>query len=475
MTAAAASREIGYGALLFSSPASFFRQNGDRSAVAGLSSGSVEHYSDALVQLRPGTLWITNLDYPELRAAGLLHRPDLRSVTYLGTRVPGLLGERGLGDAAPDEQARWLAKTFGEVMQAARRCFGVSAIPEGRTLALALRDLYLSNVMPDYPDEVRYAFESATQEYTRSGSTRGVAEDDISLVVLRHHRQSYAARMLSEPVPSGIWAPLVPPPDPDMAARWVAEVSHGRPLLLRVEVRFSGERALQHAMLANLGSGAMSISAPRGREANVRHWIAAPEFLALSPHAEIHVLGALAAETFVPNPVLSAFDPVVLGPVTAEAMAVGPLRMGGRTQLTYSEGLLCESLWLSVARPPRATRDAAAMWLSALDRAFCLQAAYDILRLNLPEIEIAGFSRGRIWVRLNTGGMSDEDQHTLVARIAAEARLLPPVLPPARQDSERLVIAKGLKERGRGARLGASDMIAALYILGNHALIQDVH
>lgn len=445
----------------------------DQPAVAAMGNGAVMHVQDPFVACADGSFWLTNLPYKALAAMGLHRRGDLADDAYLLTRPDGMVGELGLRDAPVEQQAKAVAQQAAQCLLHAHTWFGLPIPSSGHNLAVALRrHLFRFEDRTDaQPTEVAYAFDSACQEVTYAGGgTEG--RGPVRRAVLRHHRQDYAARLLQMQVPSGEWAELFPPSAPVQAHRWVEDTVETRPLLLRATVRFVGDNAGEMALLTGLGSGARAVRTVDGRQSNLRSWIAAPEYLALAPYAQITIHGALAAERYAPNP-YTAIDPVTIGALGRGSALCGGLQLGGRARLTYSVGLLCEAMWMSLVRSGR-HRDAVAMWIAAQDRAECLRAALTILDTGFS-VRVTGFSRGRIWLEVPVEGFETEEVDALLATVAATSRLVPPVMCQAERGTPRLRMASEMQLRVR--REDPPDpalAVGAVAVLGNRSVLQDV-
>ncbi len=476
MPAAGSSATIG--ALHFAAPQSFFQHNGDRSAVMATPSQAPVRLVEGLADL-PAGCWWTNLDFTDLQRANLVGRPDLKTASYLPTRTRSVIAELGMLDAPIGDQAAICARIFDRVLQRAHAMFGLPVRASGNSLADALREHFFTedpHPIVQVDPVVQYALDSASQSLTQSGYTESF--DESRLVVMRHHRQLYAAEMLATPVPFGEWKAIEFPTDPTAQLEWVRECEDAMPLMLRVNVRFTGSDRHERMMLAGFGSGQRRVMNSDGlSESGPRQWIASPEYLALAPYAEIEILDAFAAEGFQPNR-WCMLDAIRDGEVGPSAIQVGPMQLSGRATLSYCDGLLAEAMWFGAARNRGQHRTSMSMWLQSVDRAHCLRSAIEIQSHQLVGVQVAGFSRGRVWLRLSSAELqTPEDQAQLLAELALLTGLTPPALPEVQSvTSGRYRIAMSMRERAceRSDGERAAWFAGAAYILGNRAILPEL-
>lgn len=463
------------GALHFASPQTFHQSVGDRSAWLAAGDAEPTRLVEALADLPPHGVWWTNLEFSDLQRAHLLGRPDLKPAGYLPTRPRSVVAELGLIGATPDRQAAACGQVFERVMTRSRDLFGLSVTPPGNSLPDALREHFFNDDPAPFGEiesRVQYALDAAAQAVTQSGYTEHY--DDSQLVVLRHHRQQYAADMLAAPTPFGEWRMVSVPDEPKGQLQWVREQDGVLPLLMRVTVRFTGSNRHERMMLAGFGSGSRRVHVEGGPpEAGARQWIATPEYLALAPYAEIEIHEAFAAEGFQPNRWMM-LDRITDGPPDKASIQIGPLMLLGRGALAYADGLIAEAMWHGATRSRGQHRSAQATWLISLDRARCIETAFAISEQQFEGVQVAGFSRGRIWLRMNANLLrTPEDQAQLVAEVVLLSGLVPPALPEVQHYSHaRLRIAHALRERARDlGEAGAACFASAMNILGNRAIL----
>lgn len=463
------------GALWLSDPIRFHEVRGDRSAVrAYVKAGSdgvveekLESTDDFIVDHVPG-IWLTNIAGFALNTSGYGRRQDLKPDNFLGTRVSSLLSELGLDDAGAEEQARAIAGVFRRVLALSADTLGTESFPLEETLSHAIRKRYFKPPRTiDLMPEVKYALQSATQATTFAGG--GPKPAEARMFSLRQHRQEYAQRLMDVQVPFGEWSELPVPRDPERAVTWARDLLETRPLLLKVEVNFHGERAHDLAQLTNMGSGAAAVMGERGRAANLREWVAGPEFLALSRLAHVRIRSVLAADRYLANP-WSAFaaDATEVGSASARVVhRCGPLRLRGLQLADYATGLLAEAcaFALSAARDP----DPVGAWVTSHDRACGLLAAADLLRAAPDSaVHVSGYTRGRVWIKIPSIDADAEDIFTRVAELCAATRLIPPLMPRPGQKRAEIgyQVSQAAVESGE-ADVGLFTLAKA--ILGHHA------
>lgn len=461
------------GALLLRDPAGFSQAGGSWAAVRahdaeqGEVIESVEHF---VRDHRPG-VWLTNVSGYTLRSAGFGRRTDLKHDGFLSVRVSSILDELGLKEASAEVQARTVAGIFRRVLALGTEAMGLDPMPDADSLSAAIFKRFFRRPRTgDLAPEVRMALANAVQAATFSSHPRGVREGPP--IVLRHPRHLYAARLMATRVPFGEWAEIPPPRDPEAAVRWALDLLETRPLLLKVDVSFRGERAHELALLSNMGSGSAAILTGQGRQANPRSWVAGPEFVALQRFAQVRIHAVLAADQYSVNPWAGFADAAAeIGPKGRASLACGPLVLHGRAAARYETGLLAECCAFSWS--PGDTPDPVSAWIASHDRALLLEAAAAVLvAYGDTGVRISGFQRGRLWVRFPEEDLSVEEIHGRVARICAGAGLQPPVLPVPRPGSEVVRVVEQLKERflqsndpclvpTLGALLGRTEMAMA--------------
>jgi hypothetical protein len=230
-------------------------------------------------------------------------------------------------------------------------------------------------------------------------------------------------------VPYGEWVEMEAPQDPAQAIHWARNLLEARPLLINCEVTFRGPRAHDLGLVANMGSGAAAVMGSRGRRANLRSWVAGPEFLVLAQLADIRIRGVLAADRYVANPWAGlGFGMSEVGPDGGLPLVCGPLVLRGRSVVDYDMGLIAECCAFSLTSQEAA--DPISAWITSHDRAAMLSTCAELLHSFAAEsFAIAGFSRGRIWVRVPTTDVDLEEVFTRVAEVCEAGRLVPPMMP----------------------------------------------
>lgn len=459
--------DTGYGVLLFRDPAAFWSDSGDQRAVLGMEDGTLRNVASWRTDLPGNIMFWSNAPYQSMRTAGLLQHEMLREDRYPLTTLQGVLGELGMSHADISDQAVTLTRIWSRLMRLCARAFDVPAVPRARNLALAIRDSAFGAKDPQYDHATAQVILAATRQRVDIRSTGRVRASEAKFCTMRHHRQDHAATLLSSPVPAmGNWARL-DLPGQDRRVDFVLDTLRDRPVVVRASMRFLGPNRVTFASLFPDGEAL---------------WLSGLELREVAPHARIEVHDAWAAGGYADNP-SAALAPVVCGPDTGgdqspmAAVRAGPLVLRGRDLIGYSAGLACEAAWTALTQPHVAhTPDATAMWLLAVDRVICMRSAIKIMELNVP-VEVTGFSRGRIWIKVSTD-LNDEDASNMLAMMGSQLGLIPPVLPPPTVGSRRLAIVDALRTHTTDddamVGSGAARLTAALAIFGKRVLLKEL-
>lgn len=457
------------GVLLLNDPARSHGASGDRSASRAWEADGADFCdatSDWLVDRIAG-FWWTNISGYTLYEAGFSRRTDLKDDAFLCSRMGSIVEELGLSERSGLERAQTLSRLLNRVLVKSREALGLELLPAERSLPKAIRKRFFRSPSTLHlAPAARLALEEVVQPVTFAGRGNGNARE-FKQFALRHNRAHYAARLMEAKVPYGAWVEISPPSDPVQAVEWAKNLLEGRPLLINCEVTFRGPRAHDLALLANMGSGAAAVMS--GRRANLRSWVAGPEFLVLSQLADIKIRGVLAADRYVSNPWSGLASASEIGPDGAVALVCGPLVLRGRSLLEYDTGLIAECCAFALTAGDAA--DAISAWIVSHDRAFMLATCAEILHGFSPdECRVSGFARGRVWIRVPTEDVDGEEVLARVAEICAAGRLVPPLMPapsgPA--SAKRIEIGRRVSHEVN-ARKDLELMPAVAAILGSRA------
>lgn len=443
------------GVLLANDPARFAERGGDCSAVRAWDTDGTE-MSDTpanwLVDRLAG-FWWSNISGYTLNISHLSSRQDVKDDAFLCSRLNTIIDELGLADEPKQQQALVLSRLLNRVLHKAQEALGTELLTPDRSFPIAIRKKFFRPFgrVGMLSPAVKLALEEAIQGSTFAGRA---SFRDGKTFVLRNNRAHYAARLMSHRVPYGEWVEIDPPQDPQQAVHWARNLLEGRPLLINCEVTFRGPRAHDLSLLANMGSGAAAVMGNRGRRANLRSWVAGPEFLALSQLADIRIRGVLAADRYVANPWAGFSALSDVGPDGALPLPCGPLLLRGRSAVDYDMGLVAECCAFALTSQEAA--DSISAWITSHDRAAMLSTCAELLHSFSPDtFAIAGFSRGRVWVRIPTDDVDLEEVYARVAEISEAGRLVPPVLPkPGPASVRRIEIGK----RVSGAVTAGKDL-----------------
>jgi hypothetical protein len=117
-------------------------------------------------------------------------------------------------------------------------------------------------------------------------------------------------------------------------------------------------------------------------------------------------------------------------------------------------GLVAEACAFALTSNENA--DQISAWITSHDRAAMLSTCAELLHSFSPDaFAIAGFSRGRLWVRVPTENVDLEEVYARVAEISEAGRLVPPLLPrPGPAGARRLEIGR----RVSGAVTAGKDL-----------------
>lgn len=455
-----------YGAMHVLDPMRCTIQNGDQRAWVAIPGRGVRMIASILTDTPKGTLFWTNLTAPQLHNTGLSNRRDLLGAGFLPTWPSSLIGELGLLRAGLEERLSVLADLFAGVMGHVENDLGVSPDNVRGTLAETLRRQYLRELTPQWSKSVQFALQSAAADYNGDRYVRSPE------AVMRYHRQSYASRMIATRLPRGAWSELIPPRDPSVIAEWVSEMSADRPMLVRVSgLEWRANNAMARAKVAGIGAGA------GGGVGASRDWISSSEFAAIAPHASIEVAGVLAAQGFRTNPLATCIKAVTLGAGPPDRpLAVGPFQLFGHASIGHAAGLLCEAFWQALVAVPKEKPDEVSVWVRSVDRAECLRAAMRIIDTNLP-VEVVGFSRGRLWLKVSdeVAGHDHEARRVIIARVAEQTGLVPPVLVPQapdggdRHELSNTIFAR-MKANDHGDIHAGGTLLSAMNVFGDSSI-----
>jgi hypothetical protein len=316
--------------------------------------------------LRSDCIWVTSADSNQFfRQWNRLHH--LRSSEYV-SKLSHIAADLGLkvgasgrfGSAAQSACAA-LSPVIHRAMVLATQAYGwkdpTTRLAE-RTLQESLR-VYLNEAVPTPKTrlDLRPALMSAYQRNSAPSWFDKFRTNRLS-VTLRHNRLEYAKRILSTPVPEGVWNYRGSDVDSRFSCSVDQALNSTEPLMVNATVEYQG-RDQDLATLAAFGSAA-------GRSPVLRTWISQRELQWLSKYARIQINGIHVAESLRELPLKVQLP---------EVLTTDPL-----FSLSVSAGLVAESHWKALANPHyrRGVGEEVnpwSVWLRAADRAYSFEMA----------------------------------------------------------------------------------------------------
>lgn len=364
-------------------------------------------------------VWLTNLVYEEMHAAGFSNHAFLRRSSFLRLRHDAILKEVGLHESSPDIQVRFLASIFGRTSRLMQRHLAYPKVPLGE-LRHTVREVLLPPDPKMTPDAI-HAFRDATQEYITAERISARQKKGAGLVGLWFPRVDHAMKVLGVRVPSSAKFDELPRrslpfgKDYESMQAWIIE--QGGPMLMRILIKNVIDEDVYP--LINYGAGVMP-KRDRGRGRMIktwtpaRQWATSTEVLYMLPFVDIEILEArLFKETrrLIDLPLVQRFFE-----------SLTPAH-----RVSYSTGLFAENIWMgavsSLELVPKANESTniLAPFLRAQDRSLCFAAARTLHGFG---IEVTGYGAGRIHI---SGGHMDDPG--LIVESCSEAGLIPEPIP----------------------------------------------
>ena len=350
---------------------------------------------NSITEVESDVKWLTNLDFVDFYSNQLGKNHNLYYSAFLRTDLKSVADDigAGVGQLSADKAVVSLSTVFKRIMDLAVDRLQVNLdVPNVNTL----HDFLAARTVNKYklPDEIntalKHAYQPTTQCVTRWNR-------DWKHAMLRKPRYQHAVEVLSTPVPSEFrWVYVNHDRLPTSNAKridWC--VAHELPVLANVKVtpRKGGELN----GIISYNSGAMV----------ERAWLCQPELLWISLFCDVEVIGAFVCEAgFEHQKEIDTFP-----------------SLGDFSHASYTLGLLCENLWVSLASPrttlvgqkfypPRA------VWYRAVDRIEVFKSA---AKLHRAGFQVIGYGYGSIWLNYPSGATKD------LIDIAAEIGLDVPV------------------------------------------------
>lgn len=335
-------------------------------AWASIEGGKVKRIN-SVHDLPNDVIWLTNLDWVSMMASRLLQHAAFRPASWMRSTVARLTYELGVDEQSVDRACavQVLSALASNVVKLAVTQHG-AAMVHGRTL---IDELAIAHQLPKpaLPDMLHTAFATvATHSITRVIENVSVS-NKLPQLRVGFNRVLYARRMLETPLPPDTGWEVVKDIPADKNDRWLESVT--QPFLVKVRISDMNQ---QIAEVTSFGSGSRT----------VREWITDLEWRELRKHCRMDVLAAYVCQ----------HEPAI-SPIAAR-LPQGPL-----DELSVSQGVLAENLWLTHCRPRSVERpggkdhyySAAAAWLRSADRMALLSIA---MKLRARGVGIISYSIG---------------------------------------------------------------------------------
>jgi len=316
-------------------------------------------------ELPSDVLWVTNLEWKQMRERGLEGHPRFRADNFLRVRLYSIATDLGLdSDGDVIRRVRALSEIMHHVCTLASTIFGVTEF--GMALAKSLRKAILSESdLESYGStHVDYALSNAYQPFQKCET---MPPKGHKTYTFRIPRVEYAKYILGFGIPDGKWKKVILPQDPK---RYLEEFWFDKPIMCKIIVRkMNDEKAAQ---VMPFGFGAF----------NQRSWATGHEVLHLMKFGEVEVLNMLEGERY-----------------RSLKLTTPPLD-DGMSKMIYSMGLLAEATWKSLASPktPRG------VWYTSWDRLNMSKIAYEIAERGYV---VRSYGSGAITVTLHPSNYQD--------------------------------------------------------------------
>lgn len=334
----------------------------------------------SITELESNVKWLTNLDFEDFYANRLGKNPNLFYSAFLRTDVKSVAADIGASadQLSADKAVCALSLVFKRVMDLATKHLQINLDVQN---ASTLHDFIAARTINKYeiPDEINTALKHAYQASTQCVSRPNVG---WKYAMLRKPRYQHAIDVLSTPVPSEF--------------RWVYVNSDKMPV--------SGQKRIDWCIANELPVLAnVKVTPRRGGDLNViisynsgamveRAWLSQPELLWVSLFCDVEVIGAFVCEA---------------GWEHQKEIDTYP-SLGEFSYGSYSLGILCENLWVSLASPrtkvARKFYPPRAVWYRAADRIEIFKSAAKLHRLGF---QVSGYGYGSVWLNYPPGATKD--------------------------------------------------------------------
>lgn len=338
-------------------------------------------------ELSTNVLWLTNITVTSAYSNQLRNTPRLLDDKYLRTTTSSILLELGLKKASLEDQSRYLASIFKNVMELSAQFYKLDEPPKSALAAgiPAQINYYHPKVLDRSIYEASQLAALAFVQCERSLPSN--QEYEFVSVILP--RKSHAKNMLALGMPFDdfFWLTDHQMPVKSKRLKWVLDSEF--PMLCQVEVT-AISKAYNH--LINWGNGAGSLLKRKTNSngfmtANKREWVTSNELRVLAQFCNIEVHKVAISNT----------PPEVRFSLPSEDK---------HSDLSYSYGLLAENLWCSLMRDIEGNyiRSPLTAWMHANDRMLCLEKAKQLSDLGF---KVNGYGYGRITLAVPVGQRSE--------------------------------------------------------------------
>lgn len=208
-------------------------------------------------------------------------------------------------------------------------------------------------------------------------------------VTLRLNRLAYAKKILSTPIPDGVWSYMGHEDTPDFSYSVERACDTNFPCLVEATVETGRASREISEMIAFGVTGSKKVS--------LRSWISQPELQWLSKYANIKI--SRVYYTTSHRPLIERYQ-------LPELMQADEL-----WELSMAAGLVAESHWRGLAKdtydknaPGRKSTTVTAVWLRAADRSMCFELA---LRASTAGFAVKGYGNGAVTVKVPRSKLTD--------------------------------------------------------------------
>jgi hypothetical protein len=333
-------------------------------------------------ELDSNVKWLTNFDFSDFNANGLLRNPNYFFSGFLRTELKQLADEIGAGPEQLNarEAAGALATLFSRVMLLAEQILGIQFV-NTKMSTRGLSDFIADRVVNKnkIADDANAAFKAAYQTWIPLVIK---VPREWKRIMLRRPRYRHAVEVLSTPVPGEFqWVYVQStrlPADNEARIAWC--LGNEMPVVANVIVK---PRRSEFMDLISYNAGAQQ----------ERSWVCQPELLMLTQFCDVEIIGAFVCEAgFEDQKELAQFP-----------------ELGDFTEASLSLGILAENFWVSMASPRTSPTNVKfwpprAIWYRAMDR---LAMFMNAVKIQREGFKVFSYGAGTICVYYPPGAAAD--------------------------------------------------------------------